>query len=165
MDHVLLLEYRQSDCPQIEYKSKAKRLFVILSHLDDGTPAHDGRTMGERTLRGMTYMAYILARSCRFHQSPPEVILVNFGKIEELLDSSTADRKGSFEVLCRKRIDSYTPRFYTAERGQTWRTAAEANAAVTFITMKEYLKEYDWNGVYTQEEVDDLLQEDLVDEE
>lgn len=93
------------------------------------------------------------------------MILVNFGKIEELLDSSTADRKGSFEVLCRKIIDSYTPGFYTAARGQTWRTAAEANAAVKFITMKEYLKEYDWNGVYTPQEVDDLLQKEVGDEE
>jgi len=164
VDLVVHITYsRRQHYPQIEYKSKAKRLFVILSHLDN-TPGFIGLGMEYWALDVMSHTAHMLARSCRSHQSPREVIMVNFG-ILELSDTMTANRKGSVEAMCRNSIDRYIPNTISAPRGQTWRTAAEANAAVKFISMKEYLQEYDWDGVYTPEEVDDLLQGDDGDEE
>lgn len=166
VDHVILIDY----CPnnyytQVSYRSRAKRLLVILSSLNTGTPAQVRSVISDWALSSMSHTAGRLARSCRVHQSPPEVIMVNFGKLEELSGTSTADRKGTFEAMCRNYIDRYSPSTRSAARGQIWRTAAEANAVVKFISMKEYLTEYDWDGVYTPEEVDDLLQGDDGDEE
>jgi len=165
-DHVLHIEYcRNAYYPQVGYESKAKRLFVILSHLEDAKATFGGSGPRRLALSGMSYMADNLGKSCRFHQSPREVIVVNFGILEKLLDPTTADGKGTFEALCRKSIDRYTPMTYSAVPGQTCRTAARSNAVLKFISLKKYLTEYDWDGVYTPEEVDDLLQGDDGDEE
>ena len=110
-------------------------------------------------MNGVSYLASRLASSTVLCLVRRKVVMVNFGKFDDLLDSSTVNRKGTFEAMCRKSIDSMGSSPSTNFK----RTAAEANAAVKFITMKEYLKEYDWNGVYTQNEVDNLLQEEEED--
>jgi hypothetical protein len=156
VDHVIRLRYPEIwYVPHVHVKSRANQIVIILSHTDDDS-RHDDQHR-EWAQRGRESLAAALATSTRFNQTPREIVMVNFGKLDDLLDPSTVNRKGMFEAMCRMRIESIGSLPVTHEFK---RTAAEANAAVTFITMKNYLNEYDWNGVYTQEEVDTLLLEE-----
>jgi hypothetical protein len=88
-----------------------------------------------------------------------EIVLVNTDFWEEKFMNKTAFPKGCFERLCRTAVESFDPNSaLPAGDGKRWRTAAEAAmVSYEFVTMEDYVKNYDRKGEYTNEEFERML--------
>jgi len=157
-DHVVKTELFQhpNQSVHLHLKSKAKRLIVILARFS--------RDYSFCSFYPIPYflehLARLLARSRRYRYSPQDIVLVNFAQLDAKHFTPTSHPGGTFEAY-HDRVDTqFQTENWMLEAGDEWRTPAElALVSTKFITMKEYLTEYDWDGVYTENEVAELLKE------
>lgn len=149
--------------PYLHSESRAKKLVIILSPAAQDTYATTSPYNDHALGYCMSLWADHLAHNIRIRHSSSDIVMVNFDDMENRMSPESADLSRTFERLCRQTIDRFNPRDYIKLKGQRWRTASEAaSVSIKFITMKEYLTNNDWTGVYTKEEVAELLQaEDL----
>jgi len=134
--------------------SKADRLVVILARL------HQTESIPNNH-RCLKAMADLLACHRRIRNSPQDIVLVNFTQLDDKDLFPTAHAKETFEALYRRADNEFQARGWRLGSRHEWRTPAElASVSTKFITMKEYLTEFDWDGVYTEDEVAELLKEE-----
>lgn len=138
----------------------AKRLIVILSLSEDenrqGSQLQRDSNLNQVISRLANYLTYIVLDYV-FRSA----VLVNF---DTLNDHSVVDAKGVFETAYRARFEE---RQAVAKAGKDTRpidrdhstSARLASISHSFISMKEYLTTFDWEGVYTKAEVDRMLKE------
>ena len=144
-------------------ESRAKRLVLILSPANQDTSSTTSSYHDQELWECMDIWADHLAFHCNIRQSSSDIFMVNFDDLENRMITQSADLSGAFERLCRQTIDQFDASDYLTPKRLQWRTASEAaSVSIKFIAMNEYLTNYDWTGVYTKEEVVELLQvEDL----
>ena len=145
--------------PYLHSESTANKLVIILSPAAQDTYATTSPYNDQVMRHCMSVWADHLARDSKIRHSSSDIVMVNFDEIENRMVSHPADFAGAFERMCKDTIDRFNPRDYIKPNGQRWRTASEAaSVSIKFISMKEYLTNYDWTGIYTKEEVAKLLQ-------
>jgi len=165
-EHVVKLNFRSTPRwrSNLHSESRAKQLVIILSPVNHDTSTTSPPPNGPSMWTCIDLWADHLAYDSRIHNSPSDIVMVNFDDAEDGIISHPACKTGVFERLCRNAINRFRPRNYIELKGdQRWRTASEAAlVSIKFITMKKYLGEYDWDGVYTKEEVAELLRAEEV---
>ena len=140
----------------------AKRLIVILSlSLSEDENQQGSQLQRDSNLdlvisRLATYLSYIVG-NCVFRSA----VLVNFDTLD---DHSVVDAKGLFETAYKA---GFGERQAVAKAGEDTRptdrdhstSARLASISHSFISMREYLTTFNWEGVYTKAEVDRMLRE------
>ena len=155
-DHVVKADlYQLSYQPvPLQLESKAKRLIVILARVSRHYPVFP-------LLSHLECVARLLARSRRYRCSPQDLVLVNFDQLDAKHSAPVSHPGQTFEALHNRVDTQFQIQDWMLEAGNEWRTPAElASVSTRFITMKEYLTEYDWDGVYTEDEVVEILREE-----
>jgi len=99
-----------------------------------------------------------LAYYSQLRHSPNEIVLVNFSDLNDRYIRTPNTSIRSFEDICQKELDDFVTSRWNLQPGTFWKTAAEsAQVSYKFISLREYLTNYNWEGVYSEEEVAELL--------
>lgn len=165
-DQVMKLDLRQKDLwdPRLHSQSRAKRLIVILSLATWDVQFHPLQFHNEAIRNCQSKMAKEMADDIIYGRPSREMVMVNFDALATRLVSPAADTIETFESIFKKTFDDRLASSPLSEF-EAGLPSVKFITPVRFITMKDYLTEYDWNGVYTEEEVAGLLEEqDWVDE-
>jgi len=155
-DHVVKanLYYPSYQFVPWQLDSKAKRLIVILA------PIHRG-DLTNNFFNSLDFIARLLARSRRYRYSTRDIVLVNFAQLDAAHFPVASHPGGTFEAYCNKVDTQFQTEDWMLKAGDEWRSPAElASVSTRFITMKEYLTQFDWGGVYTEDEVVEILKEE-----
>jgi len=144
--------------PTLHLVNKAKRLVFILTNLVDVIPL-SGYVNKNKWLRSRAEeIAMQLAYYSQLRHSPNEIVLVNFRDLNDRYIRTPNTSIRSFEDICQKELDDFVPSRWNLQPGTYWKTAAEsALVSYKFVTLREYLTDYNWEGVYSEEEVAALL--------
>jgi hypothetical protein len=160
-EHVIKLDLRDSDWhnPQLHSDSKAKRLLMILSPAEKAWPFYPHYFHNEGLRRCMLKLANRLVIDSLGIRSPQDITLVNFDDLESrLVSPAPSPPYQSFEVACKSVMSQKMSVPDQHRSARLHKTVSEAAMiSFKFITMKKYLEEYDWDGVYTKEEAAELL--------
>jgi hypothetical protein len=160
-EHVVKIEVFPVNCLglNLHLESEAKRLIIILEHFERAIPRHASNET-HMIRQCVFHMATQLVFSRRLRYPVQSFVMVNFAQLDAEYLLPESHPGGTFEALCNKIDNESQPEIWDIGPRQAWRTLAErASVSTKFITMKEYLREYDWNGVYTTDEVAELLKE------
>jgi hypothetical protein len=134
-----------------------QRLILILSWRD----WPDMPWLDREIHNAMTSLANQLSILGRRPHSLGEIVLVNTDFWGDQFSDKTAYPKGFFEHTCRKAMEDFDPSLHVslpARDGKRWRTAAEAAlVSYKFITMQDYVRDYDRKGEYTNEEFERMM--------
>ena len=158
-EHVVKLDLQERHWaePDLHSESKASRLVVIL--IPSQTAPMCTHQAHDRALNTcILYMACQLVHDSRLCPSPRNITMVNFDDLDNrFLD--LAARVETFEAAYMRVVNPGSESF----RGHPFKSARDAALiSIKFITLKDYLLNHDWEGVYTKEEAAKLLQaEDL----
>jgi hypothetical protein len=118
---------------------------------------HEGDLHGVGLRRWARILAHCLVKYGRRNLNliTREIVVVNHDELNGMIGQQGQPVK--FETWCRDRI--------AAERLKTQSTTSDESSTTTpsevtykFISTKEYLKEYDWEGVYTDQGAAELLE-------
>lgn len=112
-------------------------------------------------MRDMSDLAESVALYARSRHSSSEIIMVDFDASYEDLSTNA---RAHFEPALHRRMKEGI-RWLECMRPSDksyYRSSAEfALVTPKFITMREYLTNHNWEGVYTKTEVDKMLKEDV----
>lgn len=151
---MLQVNLGHTDHPAWYWRYRPKRLIIILS------PSGYANRQGSQIQADMNLNSHMaeLANNLAFgidycHMPPSAIILVNFDKSNEHLTTEAGDLfEGIFIEETQARLKD------REDRGHVTR-AKLASLSHSFISMREYLTTFDWEGVYTKAEVDRMLKE------
>jgi hypothetical protein len=160
-DLVVSISLRQSNGCSFHFNGPAKRLVVILSLAEYADRGKNNRLSRNDCLaRDMRELAWEVAQCARYRHSAGEVLLVDFNRSYEYLP---VDARTLFEPALNKKLQHAQDRTKDLRPSdRSYYKSRDEIAAITynFITMREYLTDHDWKGVYTKLEVDRMLKED-----
>lgn len=111
----------------------------------------------------MSDLAIRVALNARNRHSAPEMIMVNFeASNEDLSTNARAHFEPALKREMKEAIDILEDMGSSEKSHYNYKSSAElALVRPKFITMREYLTNHDWEGVYTKTEVDKMLKEDV----
>ena len=141
--------------PNLHLEIEARRLVVIFSLCDKSCRSEGYPTRNDWVLEWSTRISAQIASYSRLRHSACDIVLVNFSDLDY-----PANPKRSFEALCKASFDDFDYDDWSLSETEHWRPASEvANVKFKFITLKEYVTDYDWNGVLTEERAAEILQQ------
>ena len=162
-EFVVDVSSRLMDCeyPDLHLRIEAKRLVVLFS--PDNIPYWPTYTRtNDQVLMWSSAVSRQIAMYARLRHSACDIVMVNFRDLDSILKfiGATANQPPSFEALCKEDFDSFNYHEWDLPRYQHWRNASEVSTVkYKFISLKEYVTNYDWKGVFTEERAAQILQQ------
>jgi hypothetical protein len=162
-DLVVFISLRQSDGRSFDLHGhgQAMRLVLILSLANYAAGYKNTRLSRDECLaRDMKELAWQIVQYVQTRNSANEVLLVDFTRSHENL---AVDAKTLFEPALKKEVQYAQARIDDRPSDRSYYKSKDEIASITynFISMREYLTDHDWKGVYTKSEVDKMLKEDI----
>ena len=161
---VFSVNLRQSD-RRYFYSSlngQAKRLVIILSLANYAAILGSARLSPDDCLtRDMTNLAESVAWSTLSRNSASEIMMVDFDASNQKLSGNA---KACFEPALQRVMKEgirWLECLGPSDKSYYKSSAEFALVTPKFITMREYLTNHDWEGVYTKTEVEKMLKEDV----